>query len=154
MNEKKTYAGELIERDLARQQHKRDRTRMYWLEIYLPAMAGLLVLAGMVYLIWQVGFGSASVWADLSLVFLLPLAMLCGLLPLVLLAALVAALVYLTPKIPEPMQQAREFMEQLNGRIRTWSYRLERPFLRGRQFRRSARRMFARPEKPADDVER
>ncbi|MGD8604329.1 MAG: hypothetical protein PVF49_07140, partial [Anaerolineales bacterium] len=119
-----------------------------------PALAGLLVMAGLIYLIWQAGFGSASVWADVSLVLLLPLAMLCGLLPLVLLAALVVALIYLTPKIPEPMQQAREFMQQINGRIRTWSYRLERPFLRGRQFRRSARRMFPGQGKPDEEPER
>jgi hypothetical protein len=154
MSDNETYSDEPFERDQARQRHKRQRAKVYWLEIYLPLLAGFLVMGGLVYLIWQVGYGSASVWADLSLVFLLPLAMLCGLIPLVLLAALAAALVYLTPKIPEPMQAVREFMDQLNGRIKTWSYRIERPFIRGRQFRRSARRMFTRPDAPTDEVER
>lgn len=154
MNELKSYSAELVERDQSRLKHKRDRIRLYWLEIYLPALGGLLLLASLAYMIWRGGFGSASVWADVSLVFLLPLAMLCGLLPLVLLAALVAALVYLTPKIPEPMQRAREFMLMVNGRVRTWSYRIERPFIRGRQFRRSASRMFGGPQEPDEDSER
>jgi hypothetical protein len=154
MNDKKTYAGELVERDLARRQHKRDRARLYWLEIYLPVLAGVLVVAGLVYLIWRVGFGSASAWADASLVFLLPLVMLCGLIPLLLLGALVVAMAFLTPKLPEPMQRAREFMEMVSGRVRTWSYRIERPFIRGRQFRRSARRMFPGQDEPDQDTER
>ena len=154
MDEKSVYKGELIERDLARRQHKRDRRRVYWLEIYLPVLASLLVVAGLVFMIWRYGVGSASAWADVSLVFLLPLTMLCCLVPLVVLLALVVALVILTPKLPEPMQQVREFMEQLNGRVRSWSYRIERPFIRGRQFRRSASRMLTGRESPDDDGER
>lgn len=154
MDEKKAYTGNLLERDLSRQLHKRERTRIYWLEIYLPVLAGLLILAGLIFLVWRVGFGSASAWADVSLVFLLPLVMLCGLVPMVLVLALVAAMAYLTPKIPEPMQQAREFMEQLNGRVRTWSYRIERPFIRGRQFRRSASRILTGREAPDEEGER
>ena len=154
MDEKSVYQGELVEVENTRRQHKRDRGRVYWLEIYLPALAGVLVLAGLVYGIWRFGVGSASAWADVSLVFLLPLTMLCCLVPLVVLLALVVAVAVLTPKIPEPMQKAREFMEMLDGRVKTWSHRIERPFIRGRQFRRSASRMLPGSEEPDDEGER
>lgn len=154
MEENKATSGELLERQESRRRHKRQRTRLYWLEIFLPALAGLLVLAGLIVVVWQLGFGSASVWADASLVFLLPLTMLCGLIPLVLLLAVVALLFYISPKIPGPMQQAREYLEILNGRVRTWSFRIERPFIRGRQFRQSATRMLSGRQTPEEDVER
>ena len=154
MEEKSVYKGELVERDSARRQHVQDRRMSYWLEIYLPVLAGVAVLAGLVYAIWRFGVGSASSWADASLIFMLPLAMLCCLVPLIVLIAMVVAVAVLTPKLPEPMQQAREFMEQLEGRVRSWSNRIERPFIRGRQFRRSASRMLADRETLDDDGER
>ena len=80
--------------------------------------------------------------------------MLCCVVPLAVLVALVVGMAYLTPKIPEPMQQAREFMEQLEGRVRSWSKRIERPFIRGRQFRPSVRRMFPGRNTTDEDGER
>ncbi|MFV9674800.1 MAG: hypothetical protein ACNYZI_05405, partial [Anaerolineales bacterium] len=80
-----TAFDDLYPEDVSRPAEKRD----YWVWIYLPFLIGILVFVGIGLLVVRAGFGSASVWADTSLIFMLLPMILLGLVLLVLLVALV-----------------------------------------------------------------
>lgn len=93
---------------------KPDR-RAFNLQVILPLILGILVLAGGTILLSQAGVGTASAWADTSLVFLM-LPWLCvGLVPLAVLAALWYGIFKLTAWLPEQLRKVTEYIE-LSGR--------------------------------------
>jgi hypothetical protein len=63
--------------------------------------------------IWVAGSGSASVWADASLVMLIIPAFVMGLILLIFLAAFVYGIWYLIGILPEPMRQVQDIVKRI-----------------------------------------
>ena len=83
------------------------------LQIYLPLLLILIAVGVLVGSIWVTGSGSASVWADLSLVMLIIPAFVVGLILLIFLAAFVYGIWYLLGIIPEPMRQLQDIVKRV-----------------------------------------
>jgi hypothetical protein len=91
-----TTFEDLYPEDVSRPAENRD----YWVWIYLPSLIGILVLVGIAFLIVRAGFGSVSVWADTSLIFMLIPAIILGLVLAVLIGSMVYGIVKLIAIIP------------------------------------------------------
>ncbi len=91
-----TTFEDLYPEDVSRPPENRD----YWVWIYLPSLIGILVLVGIAFLIVRAGFGSVSVWADTSLIFMLIPAIILGLVLAVLIGSMVYGIVKLIAIIP------------------------------------------------------
>jgi hypothetical protein len=91
--------------------------RQVWLQVYLPFIGGLAVLAGVAAVLWTSGTGSASAWADASLILLLLPLILFSVIPIVLLIALIYGVSYLIKRIPVPANQAQQAIAQVGHTI-------------------------------------
>jgi len=83
------------------------------LQIYFHFLLVLILVGVLVGSIWVTGSGSASVWADLSLVMLIIPAFVIGLILLIVLAAFVYGIWYLIGIIPEPMRQLQDIVKRV-----------------------------------------
>ena len=90
--------------------------RQVWLQVYLPFALGFLLLALIAFLLWGSNMAGASAWADASLILLLLPVIVLSVIPIVLLAALVYGVTYLTRQIPVPAHQAQQSIAKI-GRI-------------------------------------
>jgi hypothetical protein len=116
---------DLYPEDVSRPAVKRD----YWVWIYLPFLIGILVLAGIVFLVVRSGFGSVSAWADTSLIFVLLPIFILGSVLLVLFGSMVYAIVKLIAIFPEWFKSiSRVFWQAENAVQRTGDIAV-RPFV-------------------------
>ena len=104
-----TAFNDLIPEDVSRPAKKRD----YRVWIYLPFLIGVLVLAGIVFLVVRAGFGSMSAWADASLALMLLPTIVLGLIPLVLVGLMIFGVVKLIDVLPESFQSVMNIFKQV-----------------------------------------
>lgn len=83
------------------------KRQMRW-QIYFPLGLGLVVLALLIGLLWLSQTGDASVWADLSLVFLFAAAIILGFVAVVIIVMGVLGVIYLIRVVPPPFDRTRE----------------------------------------------
>ena len=114
--------------------------RTVWLQIYLPMLAGVLVLGGLVAWIWIAGPGTGSAWADSAFTLLSIPAMILGLLLLGVLGALVYVVILIIQKLPAPAAQVQEIFAQIAVYTRRFADQAARPVLIPRAFWASLRR--------------
>ena len=106
----------------------RDKGRA-WLWVGLPLLLGLVIVAGLVAAVLSTGFGSAGVWADISLILvLLPLCVL-SLIPFILLIAFSYGTVRLIRWLPDPFAQVARLMEQVKYQSRQGTQLAVRPVI-------------------------
>lgn len=89
--------------------------RDFILQVILPFVFGILVLTVGVILLWRAGVGTASAWADTSLIFLMIPWLCVGLVPLAVLGALWFGIFKLTAWLPAPLRKVRNYIG-LSGR--------------------------------------
>ena len=92
--------------------------RDFLLLVILPFVFGILVLTAGIVLVAQAGIGTASAWADTSLIFLMIPWLCVGLLPLALLMALWYGFFKLTAWLPAPLRKVRKYIELSERQIR------------------------------------
>lgn len=119
-----TTFDDLYPEDVSRPAEKRD----YWVWIYLPLLLGILVLVGIGLLVVRAGFGSASEWADTSLIFMLIPTIILGLVLVVLLGAMVYGIIKLIPMIPVWFTSIRRFFWQAENAVQRTGDIAVRPF--------------------------
>jgi hypothetical protein len=86
--------------------------RSFILQVVLPLTVGVLILAVGIVMLWQAGIGTASAWADASLIFIL-LPWLCvGFVPLILFAAMWYGVFRLTAWLPDPLRKGKKYLDQ------------------------------------------
>jgi len=119
-----TAFDDLYLEDVTRPTEKRD----YWVWIYLPLLIGILVFVGIGLLVVRAGFGSASVWADTSLILMLLPMILLGLVLLVLLVAMVYGIYKLITMTPEWFTIIRRFFWQAENAVQRTGDIAVRPF--------------------------
>lgn len=87
--------------------------RVVILQIYLPFLLMFIVVGVLVGSLWVTGSGSASAWADASLVMLIIPAFVMGLILLIFMAAFVYGIWYLIGILPEPMRQLQDMGKRI-----------------------------------------
>jgi len=88
--------------------------REVWLQIYLPLILGALLIGALVAVAFlSPGFTSTSNLADVSLILVLSQAMLIGVVPLALIAALAFGVWYAIRELPPYLQRAADFMARV-----------------------------------------
>jgi hypothetical protein len=88
-----------------REEITRKTKRQIWLQIYLPLILGVIVLAGLVIWVVLEGFGTASVWADVGLVLIIIPTFVIGILVFAALIALTYGLFRLIDILPDPFDK-------------------------------------------------
>ncbi|MFQ5922202.1 MAG: hypothetical protein ACE5M4_05105 [Anaerolineales bacterium] len=78
------------------------------MQIYFPLGLGLLIVGLLIGLLWLSQAGEASVWADISLILLLALAIIFGFVGFVIIVMGVIGVIYLFRVIPPPFDRTRE----------------------------------------------
>lgn len=104
---------EKLDLERKQEQQKQAFQRTVWLQIYLPMLAGVLLLGGLVAWIWIAGAGSASVWADSAFALLSIPALIFGLLVLGIVGGLVYVVFLVIEKLPAPAAQLQEIFAQI-----------------------------------------
>ena len=92
--------------------------RTFVLQVILPLLAGTLILAAAIMLLWQGGGGTVSAWADTSLIFLMVPWLCVGLLPIALIAALWYGVFKLSTWLPAPLRKLRSYIDQAGRYLR------------------------------------
>lgn len=118
--------------------HARHRREVLW-QVTLPLALGslaVLVVAGLVVALGAAG--DASLWADISLVWLLAPLLLACLLPLALLGGLAYAVVQVIAVLPGYARQVQDFFVLVRLRLAQAEDRLVEPLLRLQSGRASA----------------
>jgi hypothetical protein len=119
-----TTFDDLFPEDVSRPAEKRD----YWVWIYLPLLIVILVFVGIGFLVVRAGFGSASVWADTSLIFMLLTMIILGLVLAVLFGFMTYGIVKLITMIPEWFISIRIFFWQAENAVQQTGDIAVRPF--------------------------
>jgi hypothetical protein len=119
------------------------RRDVIW-QIGLPlALAGLIVLVLVVLLILPVGAPVRSVWADISLIFLIIPTGLMGLIVLALFAALVYGLLIVLRELPYYAKKAQDFVALATYRVNMIAAKIANIILSIRSFMAGVRRTAA-----------
>lgn len=110
---------------------RKHRRQVFW-QITLPLLVGALVLiaACVLPVITVIGGGEVSVWADISLMWLIVIAFIIALIPLALLGGLVFGLTQLIGKLPPVFFRIQGLLRTLNLRVSQLSDRVVNPFIR------------------------
>ncbi len=112
---------------VAQARHQRE-TR---LQITLPILVGgLIVLAVAVLAAWKAGPAAASKWADISLIWLIPPALLFALIGTVILVGLIYLLIRLIAILPYQFYRLQTLLLRLHRLTRQASDRLAAPVLK------------------------
>ena len=117
-------------------QHQQQQTfqRTVWFQIYLPLLAGVLVLGGLVTWIWIAGAGTGSAWADSAITLLSIPALILGVLVLGVLGGLVYLVFRVLQELPAPLAQVQEFFVQVSHITRGYADKLVKPVIATKAF--------------------
>jgi hypothetical protein len=100
-----------------------------WLQIYLPLIFIILLLAALVSILWIGDVGSYSGWADSALVILMIPALLVGILVLGVIAGLCYGVMYVIGWLPGPARRGQEILERVSVETRRFADLAARPFM-------------------------
>lgn len=121
---------DIPEKPLYNEETRRSFRRQVARQIYLPLAGALLVLVGL-----AVGFslgemGTASLWADISLMMLIIPAVILGIITFVLAGALVYGVSWLIGAIPSPAFQAQQIVSMIADKARSAADGISEPIIR------------------------
>jgi hypothetical protein len=91
----------------------RKTRRQIWLQIYLPMILGVIILAGLGIWVVLEGFGTASVWADVGLVLIIIPTFVIGLLVFAALIGITYGLFRLIGILPDPIDKVYLTVERV-----------------------------------------
>jgi hypothetical protein len=99
--------------DRNREKITRKTKRHIWLQIYLPMILGVIILAGLGIWVVLEGFGTASVWADVGLVLIIIPTFIIGLLVFAALIGITYGLFRLIGILPDPFDKVYMTIERV-----------------------------------------
>jgi len=103
--------------------------RQVRLQIYLPLGFGIVAVAGAGIGLALEGVGTASAWADITLVYLLIVALIAGLIALAGVGALAFGVGWVIARLPGPAMQAQALVARAAGMVRRGAEAGIRPIL-------------------------
>jgi hypothetical protein len=95
--------------------------RSFILQVMLPLLLGILILSAIIALVWLGEYGTASAWADTSLVFILIPWLCVGLFPLAIISAVWYGVFKLTAWLPRYIRKANEYIDKAGYYLRRGS---------------------------------
>ena len=116
--------------------YRRHRREVFW-QVTVPIAVGIILLAALAYLVTQTTSDQASVWADISAIWLIVPVMMISLLSLVLLFASIYLNVRLIRILPYYSLQVQKWFSLLAAQISRLDNRAVEPILRFQGFRAS-----------------
>jgi hypothetical protein len=115
--------------DVSKPKPDKNFQKVVWLQIYLPFIILLLILAAVVAVLWVGGAGSYSGWADTALVILMIPALLVGLVIFGVVAGLCYGVMVVVGLIPEPAKRAQEIAARIAAESRRFADMAARPMM-------------------------
>jgi hypothetical protein len=100
-----------------------------WLQIYLPLIFTILILAALVSILWVGDIGSYGGWADSALVILIIPILLIGLVVLVIVAGFCYGVMYVIGWLPGPARRGQEVLKRVSKETRRFADLAARPFM-------------------------
>ncbi len=118
--------------------HRRYRRQVFW-QVYFPL--SVIVLAGLSIGLLSISApsGSSRLWADIALIFILLVIMLCMTFGLLLAIPAIYLIRRVSSAIPHAFLRGEDFMMDLKRRVRAISDKLVEPFLRYHSAREGVR---------------
>ena len=113
-------------------------------QVTLPLALGVIVVLVLAVLVAMAGEAEASLWADISIIFLLIPTILVALLFLIVLVGLIYALVKILQILPRYALIAQNFTYKVERRARSGANRAAEPILRYHSFVAAVRTLFRR----------
>ena len=107
----------------------RETRRQIWMQIYLPLGMGVMILAALVFWVWQAGFGAVTVWADVALVVVLIPLFVLGLIILIVLAGLTYGVFWLFGWLPDPLYRLQSIIARVERGTQKGADSVARPML-------------------------
>lgn len=104
--------------------------REVWWQIFLPFIIGVILIGGLVLGITFTGVGDTSVWADVSLIWVIIPLLFMALIPLVILVAIVVGLTWLIQNTPPYAFQVQAAFDTVQTAVRQFTDRATEPVLR------------------------
>jgi hypothetical protein len=117
--------------ELERNQETRaaHRREVFW-QIFFPLGIGFILVVGLFVGMGLAGVGDASLWADVSLIWILIPLIILAIFPLVILVGLIYGVTFLTVKLPYYAFIAQQAFKRLAAMARYWSDRAVDPLLK------------------------
>jgi hypothetical protein len=111
--------------------HENHRRQVFW-QVTIPLVLGLLLILGLaVWTVIAVADGeSVSLWADISLIYLILPTMLMALIPLLLIAALAYGIIWLNNNLPPYARQAQDAFIRVRVSVQKISDQVVKPIIR------------------------
>jgi hypothetical protein len=123
--------------------HKVHGRQVLW-QITLPLVVGVVVVLVLAVLAGMAGEAEASLWADISVIFLLIPTMLVALLFLLLFAGLIYILLRALKIIPNYARIVQNFIYKVERRVRSGANKAAEPIFRYHSFVAAVRTLFRR----------
>ncbi len=130
---------------------RRSFQRQVALQIYFPLALFLLTVVGMAIGFSVGGIGTASLWADISVMLLAIPILIIGLVLLVLTAGLAYGVIWAVRAIPEPAWQAQVMIRKIADRLISLADAIAEPFIKLTSFKAIFRP--GKRTRPADVVQ-
>jgi hypothetical protein len=124
MDNTNSFQPNLDERPQAKAYRKQVRI---W--IFLPLLLGILVIVLLIAMLWVNQAGSFSLWADITLIFILVPFFIMGMILLIVSAGLVYAIALLIGWIPQPAYQIEAALTRVDRLVRRYTRMIARPFM-------------------------
>jgi hypothetical protein len=99
------------------------------MQIYLPLGMGVMILAALVFWVWQAEFGAITVWADVALVLILIPLFVLGLIALIVLAGLTYGVFWLFDWLPDPLHRLQSIIARVVRETQKGADGVARPML-------------------------
>lgn len=113
-----------------------------WVQIYLPILLFVIALAVLVTILWVNQQGSASVWADVSLVMLIIPTFILGLILLVILVGLTYGIFYLIGVLPDPFRRLHDMITEASAYVERGSNMAAKPIIAPRAAKAAMKEFF------------
>lgn len=111
--------------------HKNHRREVLW-QVTIPLLFGGVLILGLA--VWTVVTvvegGSVSLWADISLIYLIVPTMLLAIIPLLLFAAIAYGFIWLNNNLPPYARQAQDMFARMRVNVQKISDQAVEPILR------------------------
>jgi lipopolysaccharide export LptBFGC system permease protein LptF len=104
--------------------------REVWWQIFLPLFLGVILVGALVFGITLTGVGDTSVWAEVSLIWVIIPLLIAALIPLVILIGIVVGLTWLIKNTPPYAFQVQAAFDTVEAGVRRVMDRATEPFLR------------------------
>ena len=109
---------------------KERHRREVWWQITLPLIFGVILIAVLVFAIIRTGVGDTSVWADVSLIWVIIPLIFAALIPLVILLGIAFGLTWLIKNTPPYAFQVQDAFDRLEAGVSRVMDRVTEPILR------------------------